>query len=88
MQGRAPIVAIVIIGALVTACFTTSIATVYAYFGTSTFGTESATVTVKGPFGWQDVKSVGTGPSISVSFDIPDSQVPEGYNYELLGEEL
>src|SRR5918996_1288690 len=49
----------------------------------TTFGTERATVTLKGPFGYQDTRSVQTGPSVSVSFSVPGSAIPPGYNYEV-----
>jgi hypothetical protein len=49
----------------------------------TTFGTERAVVTIKGPFGYQDTRSVQTGPSVSVSFSVPDNAVPPGYNYQV-----
>jgi hypothetical protein len=49
----------------------------------STFGTEHAVVTFKGPFGYQDTKSVQTGPSMFVSFSVPESAGPPGYNYQV-----
>lgn len=49
----------------------------------TTFGIERATVTLKGPFGYQDTRSVQTGPSVSVTFSVPGSAIPSGYNYEV-----
>ncbi len=40
-------------------------------------------VTIKGPFGYQDTKSVQTGPSASVSFSVPESALPPGYNNQV-----
>jgi hypothetical protein len=46
----------------------------------SSFGVEQATVVLKGPFGYQDRESVRTGPDASVTFNVPSSAVPQGYD--------
>jgi len=47
------------------------------------FGTSSATVNLKGPFGYQDSQTTSTGPSPSVTFTVPSSQVPDGNKYQV-----
>jgi hypothetical protein len=49
----------------------------------SSFGVEQATVVLKGPFGYQDRESVRTGPDASVTFNVPSSAVPQGYDYQV-----
>lgn len=49
----------------------------------STFGTERVCAKVKGPFGHEETQCTPTGPSASVSFNIPGSAVPSGYQYQV-----
>lgn len=48
----------------------------------STFGSERVCAKIKGPFGFEQTQCTPTGPSASVSFNIPGSAVPSGYQYE------
>ena len=50
----------------------------------STFGTDTAEMTVRGPFGWFNREYVRTGPPpIIASFDVPDREIPEEYYFEV-----
>jgi hypothetical protein len=45
--------------------------------------TSSATVNLNGPFGYHDNQSSAIGPSPSVTFTVPGTQIPDGKQYQL-----
>jgi hypothetical protein len=47
------------------------------------FGTSSATVNLNGPFGYHDSQTTPTGPSPSVTFTVPGSQIPDGSKFQI-----
>lgn len=47
------------------------------------FGTHDATVVLNGPFGFQDNKSINTGPFPIVNFIVPVLSIPPGYPYQV-----
>jgi hypothetical protein len=49
------------------------------------FGKTDVTISIKGPFGYEDSSTVATGPSVQTSFSIPGNAVPAGYSYQLCG---
>jgi hypothetical protein len=49
----------------------------------SAFGVSKATAVLKGPFGYTDRETTPTGPSASVIFNVPESAVPIGYQFEV-----
>ena len=49
----------------------------------SEFGVERANVGIKGPYGYTDALSVETSPTASVTFNIPDSEVPNGSKFQV-----
>jgi hypothetical protein len=49
----------------------------------SEFGVERANVGIRGPYGYTDALSVETSPTASVTFNIPDNEVPNGSKFEV-----
>ena len=54
------------------------------YLDNPPFGVDRAEVTVGGPIGWTESGYLATGPpSIIASIDVPDREIPEGYQYRV-----
>jgi hypothetical protein len=49
----------------------------------TTFGTKHADLKVTGPFGWIARDTVPISTDTIASFDLPDDQFPNGYEYEV-----
>lgn len=49
----------------------------------STFGSERVCASVEGPYGYDKSRCTDSGPNAGVSFNVPENEVPVGYNYKV-----
>jgi hypothetical protein len=79
----------IIVGTLlVVAIFTTQQQQVFAWnlsvdLTQSTFGSDEVCVSIKRAFGYYRESCTEASPYASVSFNIPEDAVPDGYNYRV-----
>lgn len=49
----------------------------------STFGSDRVCAEIHGPYGYERYRCTDASPYASVSFNVPEDEVPEGYNYQV-----
>jgi hypothetical protein len=49
----------------------------------STFGSDRVCAALHGPYGYDRTQCTESGPDAGVSFNVPEDEVPLGYNYKV-----